>query len=113
VPVALTTAALGSFFAGCVGTLLLAAFAAPLADIAFQFGPAEYFSLMVLGLVGAVVLASGSVLKAMAMVCLGLLGGLVGTDVNSGTARYSFHIPELSDGIGLVVVPWACLVSPR
>jgi TctA family transporter len=102
--VALTTAALGSFFAGCVGTLLLAAFAAPLAEIAFQFGPAEYFSLMVLGLAGAVVLASGSVLKALAMVCLGLLGGLVGTDVNSGTARYSFNIPELSDGIGLVVV---------
>ncbi len=102
--VALTTAALGSFFAGCIGTLLLAAFAAPLAEIAFKFGPAEYFSIMVLGLVGAVVLASGSVPKAMAMVCLGLLGGLVGTDVNSGTARYSFNIPELSDGIGLVVV---------
>jgi TctA family transporter len=102
--VALTTAALGSFFAGCIGTLLLAAFAAPLAEIAFKFGPAEYFSLMVLGLVGAVVLASGTVLKAIAMVCLGLLGGLVGVDVNSGTSRYTFNIPELSDGIGLVVV---------
>ena len=102
--VALTTAALGSFFAGCVGVLLLAAFAAPLAEIAFKFGPAEYFSLMVLGLVGAVVLASGSVPKAIAMVCLGLLGGLVGVDVNSGTPRYTFNIPELSDGIGLVVV---------
>lgn len=102
--VALTTAALGSFLAGCVSTMLVAAFATPLAEIAFQFGPAEYFSLMLLGLIGAVVLASGSLVKAMAMVCLGLLGGLVGTDVNSGVSRYAFNIPELSDGIGLVVV---------
>jgi TctA family transporter len=102
--VALTTAALGSFFAGCVGILLLAAFAVPLAEVAFKFGPAEYFSLMVLGLIGAVVLASGSLLKAVAMICLGLLGGLVGTDVNTGVARYSFDIPELSDGIGFVAV---------
>jgi len=102
--VALTTAALGSFFAGCVATVLVAAFAAPLTEIAFQFGPAEYFSLMVLGLIGAVVLASGSLAKASAMVCLGLLGGLIGTDVNSGVMRYTFNIPELSDGIGLVVV---------
>src|SRR3954466_186673 len=102
--VALSTAALGSFFAGCVGTLLLAAFAAPLAEIAFKFGPAEYFSLMVLGLIGAVVLASGSLIKAIAMICLGLLLGLVGTDVNSGVARFSFDIPELTDGIGFVVI---------
>ena len=101
---ALTTAALGSFFAGCVATVLVAAFAAPLAEIAFQFGPAEYFSLMVLGLISAVVLASGSLVKASAMVCLGLLGGLVGTDVNSGVSRYAFDIPELADGIGFVVV---------
>ncbi|MFL6676399.1 MAG: tripartite tricarboxylate transporter permease [Massilia sp.] len=102
--VALTTAALGSFFAGCVGILLLAAFAVPLADVAFQFGPAEYFSLMVLGLIGAVVLASGSLLKAIGMICLGLLGGLVGTDVNSGASRFAFDIPELADGIGFVAV---------
>jgi putative tricarboxylic transport membrane protein len=102
--VALTTAGLGSFFAGCVGTLLLAAFAAPLAKVAFEFGPAEYFSLMVLGLVGAVVLASGSLLKAIAMIILGLLGGLVGTDINSGVARYTFGVTELSDGIGFVAV---------
>jgi putative tricarboxylic transport membrane protein len=102
--VALTTAALVSFFGGCVATLLLAAFAAPLAKIAFTFGPAEYFSLMVLGLITATVLASGSLIKAVAMVCLGLLGGLVGTDVNSGVARYAFDIPELSDGIGIVAV---------
>jgi putative tricarboxylic transport membrane protein len=102
--VALTTAAVGSFFAGCVATLLLAAFAAPLAEVAFKFGPAEYFSLMVLGLIGAVVLASGSLIKAIAMIVLGLLGGIVGTDVNTGVARYSFGIPELSDGIGFVAV---------
>ncbi|MDB5797481.1 MAG: putative rane protein [Paucimonas sp.] len=102
--VALSTAALGSFFAGCVGTLLLAAFAAPLAEIAFKFGPAEYFSLMVLGLIGAVVLASGSLVKAICMIVLGLLGGLVGTDVNTGVSRYAFNIPELTDGIGFVAV---------
>jgi TctA family transporter len=82
--VALATAGLGSFFAGCVATLILAAFAAPLSELAFKFGPAEYFSLMVLGLIGAVVLASGSLSKAVAMIVLGLLLGLVGTDVNSG-----------------------------
>jgi len=102
--VALFTAGVGSFFAGCVATLVLAAFAAPLSELAFKFGPAEYFSLMVLGLIGAVVLASGSLIKAIAMIVLGLLLGLVGTDVNSGTARYSFDIPELTDGIGFVAV---------
>src|SRR5690349_12446084 len=102
--VALSTAAIGSFFAGCVGTLLLAAFAVPLTEVAFKFGPAEYFSLMILGLIGAVVLASGSLIKAIAMIVLGLLLGLVGTDVNSGVARYSFDIPELTDGIGFVTI---------
>ena len=102
--VALFTAGFGSFFAGCVATLVLAAFAAPLSEIAFKFGPAEYFSLMVLGLIGAVVLASGSLIKAIGMIVLGLLLGLVGTDVNSGAARYSFDIPELTDGIGFVAI---------
>ena len=102
--VALFTAGFGSFFAGCVATLVLAAFAAPLAQVAFKFGPAEYFSLMVLGLVGAVVLASGSLIKAIGMIVLGLLLGLIGTDVNSGAARYSFDIPELTDGIGFVAI---------
>jgi putative tricarboxylic transport membrane protein len=102
--VALFTAGFGSFFAGCVATLVLAAFAAPLAEVAFKFGPAEYFSLMVLGLIGAVVLASGSLVKAIGMIVLGLLLGLVGTDVNSGAARYSFDIPELTDGIGFVAI---------
>jgi len=101
---ALAIAALGSFFAGSVGVLLLAAFAPPLMMLAANFGPAEYFSLMVLGLIGAVVLASGSLLKAFAMVLLGLLLGLVGTDVNSGIPRFSFDIPELMDGIGFVVI---------
>ncbi|MFZ4742653.1 MAG: tripartite tricarboxylate transporter permease, partial [Limnohabitans sp.] len=101
---ALAAAGLGSFFAGCVGTLILAAFAAPLTEVAFKFGPAEYFSLMILGLIGAVVLASGSLIKAVGMIVLGLLLGLVGTDVNSGVARYSFDIPELTDGIGFITI---------
>jgi len=101
---ALSAAALGSFFAGCVGTLVLAAFAPPLTEVALSFGPAEYFALMVLGLIGAVVLASGSLIKALAMIVLGLLIGLVGTDVNSGVARFSFDIPELTDGISFVVI---------
>ncbi len=101
---ALAVAAIGSFFAGCFGTLVLAAFAIPLTEVAFAFGPAEYFSLMVLGLLGAVVMASGSLLKAIGMIVLGLLIGMVGTDVNSGVARYSFDIPELTDGIGFIVV---------
>ena len=101
---ALATAGLGSFFAGCVGTLVLAAFAPALTQLAFEFGAAEYFSLMVLGLVGAVVMASGPLLKAIAMVLLGLLLGLVGTDTNSGVARFALDIPELFDGIGFVAI---------
>ncbi len=87
-----------------MATLVLAAFAPPLTELAFKFGPAEYFSLMVLGLIGAVVLASGSLLKAICMIMLGLLLGLVGTDVNSGVARYSFDIPELTDGISFIAI---------
>jgi putative tricarboxylic transport membrane protein len=102
--VALATAAIGSFFAGCVATLIVAMFAPPLAEVALKFGPSEYFSLMVLGLVAAVVLAHGSVIKAVAMVILGLLLGLVGTDVNSGVLRFAFGISELADGIGFVTV---------
>ena len=101
---ALSIAALGSFFAGTVSTMLLAAFAPPLAEVAFKFGPAEYFSLMVLGLVGAVVLASGSLIKAICMILLGLLLGMVGTDVNSGVARFDFGIPELQDGLDFAIV---------
>ncbi|MCC6070928.1 tripartite tricarboxylate transporter permease [Massilia sp. GCM10020059] len=101
---ALATAALASFFAGTVATILLALFAPPLADLALKFGPAEYFSLMVLGLVASVVLASGSLLHAIGMVILGLLLGLVGTDVNSGAQRYTFDMPQLADGINFVIV---------
>src|SRR5215510_5773284 len=101
---ALAIAALGSFFAGCVSTLLIAVAAPPLAELALKFGPAEYFSLMVLGLVAATVLARGSLIKAIAMVIFGLLLGLIGTDINSGVLRFTFGIPELSDGIGFVVV---------
>src|SRR5690606_32104339 len=95
---------IGSFFAGTVATLLVAAFAPALAEVAFEFGPAEYFSLMVLGLIAAVVLAHGSILKALAMVVFGLLIGMVGTDVNSGVARFSFDIPELTDGLELAAI---------
>ncbi|MFG6430376.1 tripartite tricarboxylate transporter permease [Roseateles sp. LYH14W] len=101
---ALAAAGLGSFFAGCVGTIIIAAFAPPLTELAFKFGSAEYFSLMVLGLVGAVVLASGSLLKAIAMIVLGLLLGQINTDVISGTPRFSFDIPEMTDGINFVVI---------
>jgi putative tricarboxylic transport membrane protein len=101
---ALAVAALSSFFAGTVCTLMIALFAPPLAEVALKFGPAEYFSLMVLGLIASIVLAHGSILHALGMIVLGLLLGLVGTDVNSGAQRYTFGIPELSDGIGFVIV---------
>jgi TctA family transporter len=101
---ALSIAALGSFFAGCLATVAIALFAPPLAEVALKFGPAEYFSLMLVGLVVSVVLAHGSLLKAIGMVLLGLLLGLVGTDVNSGTIRLSFGLAALADGIGFVVV---------
>lgn len=101
---ALSIAALGSFFAGCVATILLATFAPPLAALAFKFGPAEYFSLMVTGLIGAIVLASGSLPKALCMIVLGLLIGMIGTDVDSGVARFDFDIPELQDGLDFAVI---------
>lgn len=101
---ALATSAIGSFFAGTVATFLIAGFGPPLAAIALEFGPAEYFSLMVLGLVASVVLAQGSLLHAIGMVVLGLLLGLIGTDVTSGAQRYTFDIPYLADGIGFVTV---------
>jgi putative tricarboxylic transport membrane protein len=97
---ALAIAAIGSFFAGCVATVLVAALGAPLTGLALLFGPAEYFSLMVLGLIFAVVLAKGSVLKAIAMVVLGLLMSMVGSDLETGAGRMTFDFPELADGIG-------------
>src|SRR5919204_1525303 len=104
---ALGSAAIGWFFAGCVSTLLIAFAAPPLAAVALQFGPAEYFSLMVCGLIAAVVLAHGSLIKAIAMVVLGLLLGLVGTDVNSGSRRFNFGMTGLADSIEFVALSMA------
>ncbi len=101
---ALATAAIGSFVAGTFATVLLALFAPPLADIALQFGAAEYFSLMVVGLVASVVLASGSLLQAFGMIVLGLLLGMAGTDVNSGLERYTFDTPYMAEGINFVIL---------
>lgn len=102
--VALATAAIGSFFAGTVSTLLIAFAAPPLAQVALKFGPPEYFSLMVLGLSASVVLAHGSLLRALGMIVFGLLLGVVGTDPNAAIQRFTFGIPELADGIGFVTV---------
>ncbi|MCC6467437.1 MAG: tripartite tricarboxylate transporter permease [Alphaproteobacteria bacterium] len=99
---ALAIAALASLFAGFFATGFIAVFAPPLAEFALLFGPAEYFSLMVLGLLAAIVLAQGSILKALGVIMLGLLLASVGTDVESGAARLTLGIPELADGIGIV-----------
>lgn len=101
---ALSTAAIGSFVAGTISTLLIALFAPALAVVALQFGPAEYFALMVLGLIASVVMASGSLLQAFGMILTGLLLGMVGTDVNSAVPRFTFDVPMLSDGINFVVL---------
>ncbi|MEP9353905.1 tripartite tricarboxylate transporter permease [Xanthobacter sp. KR7-65] len=101
---ALATAALGSFFAGTVATFLLAVFAPPLAEVALQFGPPEYFSLMVLGLIASVTLASGSVVKAIAMIVLGLILGLSGQDIYTGAPRFTFDLPDLADGFDFVAL---------
>ena len=101
---ALAVAALGSFFAGTVATLLVALFAPPLTAIALKFGAAEYFSLMVLGLVSAIALAHGSILKALAMVVLGLILGLVGTDIYTGAPRFTFGVTEYADGLSFVAL---------
>ncbi|MEW6256279.1 MAG: tripartite tricarboxylate transporter permease [Pseudomonadota bacterium] len=101
---ALATAALGSFFAGTVATFLLALFAPPLADLALKFGPPEYFALMVLGLIASVTLASGSIVKALAMIVLGLLLGLSGQDIYTGTPRFTFDVQELTDGFDFVAL---------
>jgi len=101
---ALAIAAIGSFFAGTVGTLLIAIAGPPLADVALKFGAPEYFSLMLMGLVAAAVLAQGDMTKSLAMVVLGLLLGIVGNDVNTGLGRFTFGVNELTDGIGFVVV---------
>jgi len=101
---ALAIAAISSFFAGTVATIVIALLSTPLSKLALRFTAVEFFSLMVLGLVAAVILAHGSVLKSLAMVGLGLLIGVVGIDVNSGAARMTFNIPEFADGLGFVSV---------
>jgi TctA family transporter len=101
---ALATAALGSFFAGTVATGLIVFVGPPLSRIAVQFGTAEYFSLMVLGLTGSIILARGSLLKALAMTILGLFMGLAGTDTNSGIQRLTLGIPDLYDGISITAL---------
>ncbi|UXN69504.1 tripartite tricarboxylate transporter permease [Devosia neptuniae] len=99
---ALATAALGSFFAGTVGTLLLAFFAPPLARAALNFGAPEYFALIVLGLLVSIALAHGSILKALAMIVLGLLLGMVGQDIYTGQPRFTLGIRELYSGLNFV-----------
>ncbi|MBB3147630.1 TctA family transporter [Phyllobacterium trifolii] len=101
---ALSIAAIGSFFAGTVSTILVAVFAPPLTAVALRFGSPEYFSLMIVGLVSSVALAHGSVVKALGMVVLGLLLGLVGTDIYTGTPRFNLGILELSDGLNFVAL---------
>lgn len=99
---ALAIAAIASFFAGTISTLLIAMFGPALARIALQFAPADYFALMVLGLIASIVLASGSVLKAVIMILIGILIGLVGTDPNTPLPRMSFDIPALAEGVNFV-----------
>jgi TctA family transporter len=101
---ALAIAAIGSFFAGTVCTFLIALAGPPLAEVALKFGAPEYFSLMFMGLVAAAVLAQGDMIKSLAMVAMGLLLGIIGTDVNSGVPRFSFGVHELTDGIGFIVI---------
>ncbi len=101
---ALAVAAIASFFAGSIATALIAGFAPPLAKVGQSFGAPEYFSLMLLGLIAAVVLAHGSIVKAVAMIVLGLLVGLVGTDGNTGGTRFTFGIRELTDGIDVATL---------
>ncbi len=101
---ALATSALGSFFAGSVATVVVAASGPLLTSIALSFGPADYFSLMLLGLIISAVLAQGSIIKSIGMVVLGVGLGLVGTDVQTGQQRFTFGIPELSDGISFVAL---------
>ncbi|WP_457093492.1 tripartite tricarboxylate transporter permease [Microvirga sp. P5_D2] len=102
--VALGIAAIGSFFAGTVATLVIAALGKPLTGLALLFGPTEYFSLMIMGLVFAVVLAHGSILKAVAMILVGVLLSTVGTDLETGEERMTFGLPFLADGIDFAVL---------
>lgn len=104
---ALAVAAMGSFFAGTVATMLIALIGEPLADIAFLFGAPEYTSLMLLGLIGSVCLSTGSILSGLGMVLIGILLGQIGTDIQSGEERYVFDIPELVNGISFGIIAMA------
>ncbi len=110
---ALAAAALGSFFAGTVATVVLALFAPPLARVALRFGPAEYFSLVVLGLIASIALARGSALKGLAMIVLGILLGTVGQDIYTGTPRFVFGTRELYGALTLCRSLWGCSASQR
>ncbi len=110
---ALAIAAIGSFFAGCVATVLVAALGAPLTSLALLFGPAEYFSLMCLGLIFAVVLAKGSVLKALTMILTGLLLSMIGSDLETGAERMTWGIPECPTASALSSSAWACSGSAK
>jgi putative tricarboxylic transport membrane protein len=101
---ALAIAAVASFFAGCVATVVIAVLSAPLATLALKFTAPEYFSLLIMGLIAAVVLAHGSPFKAIAMILIGVLTGLVGMDVNTGVPRLTFGIPDIADGMDFVPV---------
>jgi len=101
---ALAISAIGSFFAGTICTVVIALFGPPIAEMALQFRAPEYFSLMLMGLITAAVLSQGDMSKSLAMVVLGLLLGIVGTDLNTGVQRFSFDILELTDGISFVVI---------
>lgn len=101
---AILTAGIASFIAGMITIVLMAIFSGPISELAFMFGPAEYCMLMLLGLVSVSVITQGDMLKGTAMAMLGLLLGLIGTDVNTGLARYTFGIPDLYDGVGFAIV---------
>jgi len=101
---ALATAALSSFLAGTVATLVVAVAAPILAEFALAFGPADYCALMIFGLVGAVILAQGSIIKALCMIVFGMLLGTIGIDMNNGTARFTFNISQFNDGLDFAVV---------
>ncbi|MGX9937396.1 tripartite tricarboxylate transporter permease [Advenella kashmirensis] len=102
--VALLMTTIASFFGASVGILMMMLFSPLVAEVAFKFGPAEYFSMMVLGLVAASVVSSGSAVKGITMVVGGVLLGMVGTDVNSGVARFDLGFPELQDGVQIVAI---------
>jgi len=102
--VALLMTTVASFFGATIGILIMMLFAPAISELGFKFGPSEYFAMMMLGLIAASTISTGAPIKGIAMVVLGLLFGMVGTDVNSGVARYSFGIPELTDGLGIVAI---------